>query len=764
MPTTFFKTSVTTLALAAAMTASLCVNPVAHVGAQTQDQPQQRENTAPNAETPTADADKPEGEAAQAPAAESTAPAKEAPAKLVLPDGQIMFNFQNASLESVLIYFSEVAGLTIINDAKVTGRVNVFNRQPMTINEALDVLNTVLKDRNYAAVRQGKTLRIMELDAAKRATIPVFTGSDPSKIALTDEIITQVIPVRYADAAQLKRDLAPLVPAYADLSGNTSTNTLILTDTSANVRKIVEIIQALDTSLSSVTAVKVFPLQYANASSAARLITEVFKPEPAASAQGQQAGRIARFFQGGRGGQGGATTGTEATGNKPETRVVASSDDRTNTVVVSAPQDMMPLIVQVLTDLDANPTLDQAVFVYYIRNGKAANIQTVINSIFGTSGTTAASRTSTTANTNVARNTGRAAAATNTAGNARLSNASNQTASDLSGQVFAVADEDTNSVLIMTASSNFDRVKDLLKELDRPVPQVLIKVLIAEVTHSNFTDLGVEFSAINLKTSGDTTVFTDFGVAAATPGGLMLKLVETDVSVAIAALQRVGKLDVLSRPYILTSDNQTANITVGQRVPFINNSRITDTGQTINTITYEDIGIILNVTPHVNPDGLVIMDVSPEISSLTGDTVPISDTADAIVIAKRAAQTRVAVNNGKTIVIGGMMQDQKTKTVRKVPLLGDIPWLGALFRRDQTTVSKTELLIFLTPHIATDPEVLDELSNEDASRATLLRNAVSPGVYDEHIKGMKRTEPPVEGEEKPEGLKSPAEKIGPADR
>jgi hypothetical protein len=228
------------------------------------------------------------------------------PAPVLTPDGKILFHFQNASLESVLIYLSETAGLTIINDVKVAGRVNVFNRQPMTITEALEVLNTVLKEQGYAAVRQGKTLRVIPLDAAKKATIPVHTGGDPQKIAISDEIITQVIPVRYANATQLKNDLAPLIPTYADLSSNASTNTLILTDTSANVRRIVEIIAALDTSLSSVTTVKVFTLQYANASNAARLITEVFKPDTPATGQAgrpQQQG-FARFFQGQRGGPG----------------------------------------------------------------------------------------------------------------------------------------------------------------------------------------------------------------------------------------------------------------------------------------------------------------------------------------------------------------------------------------------------------------------------------------------------------------------------
>ncbi|NJL30875.1 MAG: type II and III secretion system protein [Phycisphaerales bacterium] len=210
------------------------------------------------------------------------------------------------------------------------------------------------------------------------------------------------------------------------------------------------------------------------------------------------------------------------------------------------------------------------------------------------------------------------------------------------------------------------------------------------------------------------------------------------MTVALRALEKVGKLDVLSRPYVLTSDNQTASIIVGQRVPFITNTRTTDTGQTINTIQYEDIGIILNVTPHINPEGLVILDVAPEISSQTGDSVPISETVNAPVFAKRAAQTRVSINDGKTIVIGGLMEDRKTQSLRKVPLLGDIPLLGALFSRDETTKSKTELLIFLTPHVAESPEQLPAMSEDERRGAVIVPRAVDPGVFDEHMRGMER--------------------------
>ncbi len=699
-------------------------------------------------------------------------------------DRKIVMNFQNATVDSVLAYLSELGGMTILNDYKIEGRVNVMNKQAMTVDEAVDVLNSILKAKGYAGVKTGKTLRIVPLDAAKKATIPVRTGNDPAQIAETDEVITQVIPVRFADATQLKRDLGPLIPSYADLSSNTSTNTLIMTDTSANVKRLVQIIRAMDTTVSTVAAVKVFNLKYASASSAGRLITEVFKQDTPATgnAQNRGLGGFGRFFGQGGGGPGGTTTATDDGQGKPQTKVVASADDRTNTLVVSAPPDVLPVIEQVLEKLDANPAQDQAVFTYRLKNGQAANVANVVNSIFGTTGATTG-RTTTTGNATNRSITGGAGAAntantsrmgstsggtlgsftnstsTSTTGNRattntntntnrattgttaapRLSASGAQTASDLSGQVYAVPDADTNSVLIMTASTNFDRVKALLGEMDRPVQQVLIKVLMAEVTHSDNKDLGAEFSSLNLKNS---KIFSDFGLSSVTTGGMVAKVVEADFSATFIALEKIGKVEVLSRPYILTSDNQTASITVGQTVPFIYDSRITDTGQTINTLRYQDIGIILNVTPHINPDGLVTLDVAPEISSIATDlTIKISDDVNATVFNKRAAQTRVAISDGQTIVIGGLMQDAKVTDRNQIPWLGDIPILGIFFARDSTTKSKTELLIFLTPHVAVDQARLNEISAGEKQGAKYVPNAVGEGVYQDHMDAMDRSKP-----------------------
>jgi len=219
---------------------------------------------------------------------------------------------------------------------------------------------------------------------------------------------------------------------------------------------------------------------------------------------------------------------------------------------------------------------------------------------------------------------------------------------------------------------------------------------------------------------------------------LIATLVENKINVQLHALAVAGKLDVLSRPYILASDNQLSSILVGSSVPFITDTRITDLGQTINSIQYDDIGITLDVTPHINPDGLVIMDVAPGISQLTDQSVPIASNVSAPVIAKRSAQSRVGVRDGQTVVIGGMMQDNKTSTVNKVPILGDIPILQLLFSRTQVSKTKTELLIFLTPHVAQQPETLKPMADDELKGTRLTPRAVGPRVFDEHRKGLER--------------------------
>ena len=350
-----------------------------------------------------------------------------------------------------------------------------------------------------------------------------------------------------------------------------------------------------------------------------------------------------------------------------------------------------------------------------------------------------------TSNSNTARPTG-------TTGSASQTGASVRATSELTGEVIVVADNDTNSLLVSTASKYREQVTKIIEELDRPVPQVLIKVLVAEVTHDRTNDFGADWSVLDTRASGKgLTASTVLGnvAAQATSGGLAVNLMEDNLTATLHALSTEGKLDVLSRPYILASDNQLASITVGQEVPFITATQITDTGQQINTITYQAVGIILNVTPHINPDGAVTLDVAPQISAISATTVNIGNGIAAPVIDNRSASSRVTIRNGNTIVIGGMMQDQKTVTVNKIPLLGDIPYLGAAFSRTQTDLSKTELLIFITPHVAQQPDALKGMSQDEVKGTQIVPTSVYPGAFRDHMLGMKRGPTTTESSTRP---------------
>ncbi len=636
----------------------------------------------------------------------------------------VVMNFQDAPIGEVLNYLSEAASLIIMSDVFFDDvRINIVSKQPMSVDEVVSAINTILKEKNYAAIRVDRTLRVVKLQSAKYLNIPVSSGSDIEAIASGDHIITHIIPVRYADAMKLKDNLQPLAADYSVISANESSNSIIITDTGSNVKKFINIVTALDTQMSSLLDVRVYRLEYAEAKDVADMLNRVFKKETTGSNEPANRGgggggspfdRIREMMS--RGG-GDKESVSSFSGN---VQIRAAADESTNTVVVSGPADTLMVIDNVIKNMDQESNNNQVIHIYPLKNAQAANLKRMLNNMFREmQNLNDRSRGSS--------NNRRAAA-----GNA----AASTTSSSLSDQVYIEADGDTNSVLVMTSPKNYEKIRLIIEELDAPVPQVLIKVLLVEITTTDNFDLGAEFSVLNMRDSGGSTLTaTDF-IGAGETDGLVTRTIEGDLDITIRALQELGKLNVLSRPYILTSNNQRATITVAQEVPFITDTRITETGQTINTIRYQDIGIILQVTPTINPDGLVIMDIRPEISTTTAETVRISDTVDAAVFAKRSANSRVAILNGQTIVIGGLMQDKETDTVRKVPLLGDIPLLGELFKRTIQRKEKTELLIFLTPQVASGEMSLLNISENEKKNSREASDLEKNTTLQEYMDAM----------------------------
>ena len=288
------------------------------------------------------------------------------------------------------------------------------------------------------------------------------------------------------------------------------------------------------------------------------------------------------------------------------------------------------------------------------------------------------------------------------------------------GDALIEFDVETRSIIVIADEETNLQIEGLIKELDKPKSQVLIKVAFVELTHNDNSDLGIDAifnGSIGGEEGNALTAGTAFDLGGS--GGLV-QLNYDDVSVSMNAMAEEGRLEILSRPSILTRNNREALISVGSLVPFAQSGNVNSvTGIAIPQYEYESIGISLRVTPYITPHGLVELSLFPEISETTDEKIIVAEGLELPVFATRSAQTVVVTPNGKTVIIGGLMQDNKVETERKVPFLGDIPILGSLFKRTVKKDTKTELLIFLTPFIVQNPNDLVSLTEQERSGSTV---------------------------------------------
>ena len=391
-------------------------------------------------------------------------------------------------------------------------------------------------------------------------------------------------------------------------------------------------------------------------------------------------------------------------------------------VVVRASPGTLTSLSTVIEEMDIDNASRESVFLYKVKNGKATEIATALNDLFSNTTTTSA------ANTNQqnrrGNNRGQTAAATGTS----------DSSLDLSSQVRVVPDETSNSVMVLSPERNFSRLQDLLEQLDQQQRQVLVRVLVAEVTADDGVDIGVELQGgADSAATGSNRVFSDFNIFDSTLGLNGFVMENDDFRASISALSTKTQFDVLSRPYILTTDNREAVVNVSQEVPVITGSRTDQDNNVVTTFDRRDVGIILTVTPQINGDGRVVLDVAQELSALTDQGIPVAPDVESPIIRKRTMTTRVAIENGQTVVIGGLVMDSSVSTIRKVPILGDIPLLGMLFRRTVKTKSNTELLVFLTPQVVSSPEELADLSGQLRREMSRLDAAVEADILQDHI-------------------------------
>lgn len=351
------------------------------------------------------------GFAALAAGARAQAPAPAAPAASRAP-GELKFNFRGAPLETVLNYMSEAAGFIIVLDTPVRGTVDMFSAQPITKEEAVQLLQIALSKNGYSAIVQGRTIVIASKDDAKKKNLPIRTGNNPDEIPMTAEMFIQIIPLRHLDATTAARDLGTLLPGSSAITANTDSNSLLVTDTNINLKQVVTLVNALDSSSDTVSTMKIFKLVNADPYEMAQLLTNLYAtPAQGAGGRGGNTatpggrGGFPGFpggfpgggFLGGFGGPGGGTGGTGGTGRggrggggtgtttARSVPVVAVADPRTYSVIVTAAKEVMPDITEMVAQLDSSSARKQKVFVYTMENANVKQVETVLKNLFQSS-------------------------------------------------------------------------------------------------------------------------------------------------------------------------------------------------------------------------------------------------------------------------------------------------------------------------------------------------------------------------------------------
>lgn len=621
-------------------------------------------------------------------------------------------------------------------------------------------------DREAAAALRLKLYPLRYADARDAAALITAIFTDETTQARQAQRSQQRLPVWMGGGAPSPGDeptgASREVRAVADLRSNS----VVVAANETNLQIIDELIDKLDRQLMDVLRIKVYELKNAEASSMAQILRDIFRPQVnATQSAGRSTGAAAQQQQGGGGfgqflrmmGQQGGAVG----GLPPSQEVEITADTRTNSVIAKASEEYIAIMDQVVAQLDQNPTESTSTYVLPLNNADAANLAQVLRDLMrGTGGGTGGARTTTIPGLNT-QNRGTTGPRTTTGaqgGGARhlgplepqdpaeggpipLPQEDDEARRGIQGQVDVQADPQTNALVIRTSPRNFEAIQNIVKGLDRMRPQVLIKVLIAEVTLDDEFRFGVEWSWENkFRVKGDAITQkygTDFNLFGQ---GATATFTGDEISATLNAFAEDGRLKVLATPRILVLDNQSATISIGKSVPRVTNSTINDLGNTVNTVQYRDVGILLDVTPHINFDGLVTMKVHPEISDRApeSESVQITEGVTSPTFNVNYADTTVAARNGQTVVIGGLIRESSEETVQKVPLLGDIPLLGALFSNTTEIKVRRELMIFLTPYVAYTSSQLEELAELEKSKLKLLDYRELQDEQDQWLKRLKR--------------------------
>jgi general secretion pathway protein D len=634
------------------------------------------------------------------PAGPALAQRREAPA----PETDLVtLDFDDVELSVVIDTIARMTNTNFIYDDRVRGRVTIVSPTPMLVDQAYAVFESVLQVKGFTTVTTpGGAIKVVPVREAKESSIETVQSSrrPPNR----DRFVTRLIPLNYIDAESIVNTLKPLVSKDAAMAAYAPTNTVILTESASNIRRLIAILESIDVETYK-EELAVVNVKHADARTLAEQISEIYGAE--VSLTSTSASRRSPSSTRRR------TSATEPTPSptRPPVRII--TDERTNALLVLAPRQQLEEVRRLVAKLDVPVTGGGRIHVYYLKNANAEEMAETLSGLVG-AGTTRQPVTPT--------------------GTVAATPAIRTAVAELADGISVSADPATNALIIQASQEDFTTLKGVIEKLDIVRPQVLVEALIMEVDITDARDLGV--SALLRYINGDSeyviATATDAGRIVATGGlggpltsafaqpliGRVVKNTTNpdsegnpteDGSVIegiIRASATNGDANIISAPHILTSDNEQAEIRVGDNIPIISSRVESAAGQTVGlassvNVERQDIGVTLRVTPQITEGDTLrleifqeITDVNEALSGTTGDAEDVG-----VALSKRHIEHTVVVGDGEAVVIGGLIGDAFQDTVSKVPWLGDIPVLGWAFKSTSTSVVKRNLLVFLTPRI-----------------------------------------------------------------
>ncbi len=586
-------------------------------------------------------------------------------------------NATEIDIKELIKLISKGTGKSFLLDDSIHGKVTIISDQKLTMQEAYEAFLSALAVAGYATVEgPANLIKVVPRKDAIQYPIKIYKGTSP----ITDDYITRIVTLSNISALDLSTLIKGLVSKDGNLLAFPSTNTLIVTDTGTNIHRLMEIIGELDQA-GPQQIIEIVPVQNADAKDITEKLNQLY--DTGEGGQGKT-GQVKRKKKAG-----------EVDDDVPSVSKVIP-DERTNSIIILGTKrgigDLKEIIAQLDTPISG---AEGAIHVHYLRNAVSSELAQVLANLTGSA----------------------------PAKKEKGEKETGAPTAEFEGGIKITADDSTNSLVVVASPKDYQTlVERVISKLDIPRRQVYLEVVVMEISTTKSNDFlplghgGKSFSIDGRDIIGFGSLFaplTDLGTLSAL-GGVSGGAVSEDnidvpagngetlsipaLGVAIHALASNQYTNLLSTPSLLTLDNEEAEIEVGDEIPFITSSTLDANGRPVNTITREDVGVLLKITPQINESDAIRLKISQEVSNVRRDSATTTD----VVTSKRSVTTVVVADNKQTIVIGGLLQDNTSSSITKIPIFGDIPLVGNLFKQRQKNRVKNNILVFITPYIIRD--------------------------------------------------------------